>query len=468
MLPDPPVTLIIGYHMLRMSTLAAVLAASVCLPAIAETYANPDDAWWRAFIETLDGAEPDLTAAARQDRRYMDADEFRRDEVLADIVAEMQARRQQIDPATAIVTLPMQARLGDYSSDLGGFPVSLFAPDTYLPIAGGRQLHFRNARELALYPVELEAAKDLRARIGLDDAIAELTLEDIRPSNTRRGAYDAHVARVAYSTREGEPLLTVDATPETARAGADTASAADAIRTAVTEAAGLPPLGVTWAEAQEQFMGNDYYYVVNTAKWYPPMGPQPVYVRRDGAILTLKEPEADKSFRVYLQPVEGDWGQDTGVSFSVTNVLGQGGLDTDGLGTGLNCGTPDVEDRCAVLRFEPAEGGHIMTAAWGVIELPGDVQPEDAIAHFGDPDAFNIATTKLGYEVEDVRIGRKAPRTNGLGVTATMALAGAPLDEASFYDPMSMTTGGTIPRQIQIFAIEGAEGRMPVLYVLSR
>lgn len=454
--------------MLRMSTLAAALAASICLPAGAETFANPDDAWWLSFIETLNGTAPDLTAAARQDRRYLDADEFSRDQVLADIIAEMKAQRQQIDPATAIVILPMQARLGDYISDLGGFPVSLFAPDTYVPIAGGKQLRFRNAREMAFYPVELEAAKDLRARIGLDAVIAEMTLKDIRPSNTRRGAYDAHVAQVAYSTRQGEPLLTVDAAPEAPGAGADTASGANAIRNAITEAAGLPPLGATWAEAQEQFLGNDYYYVVNTAKWYPPMGPQPVYVRRDGAILTLQEPEADKGFRVYLQPVEGDWGQDTGMSFSVTDVLGRGGLDTDGLGAGLNCGTPDVEDRCAVLRFEPAEGGHIMTAAWGIIELPGDVLPDDAIARFGDPAAFDTAITQLGYEVEDVRIGRKAQRTNGLGVTATMALAGGPLDEAPVYDPLSMTTGGTIPREIEIFAIQGAEGRTPVLYVLSR
>nr|WP_172684930.1 hypothetical protein [Paracoccus marcusii] len=380
----------------------------------------------------------------------------------------MQAKRQKIDPATAIVTLPTQARLGDYSSELGGFPVSLFAPDTYLPIAGGRQLHFRNAREMALYPVELEAAKRLRARIGANDVIAELTLEDIRPSNTRSGAYDGHVTRATYFTRQGEPLLTVDAAPESAREGADSASGADAIRTAVTEAAGLPPLGATWAEAQEQFMGDDYYYVVTTAKWYPPSGPEPVYIRRDGAILTLQEPDADQGFRVYLQPVEIDWGQDSGVSVSVTDVLGHGGLDTDGLGAGLNCGTPDVKDRCAVLRFEPAESGHIMTAAWGIIELPGDVLPDDAIARFGDPAALDTAITQLGYEVEDVRIGRKAPRTNGLGVTATMALAGAPLDEAPVYDPLSMTTGETIPREIEIFVIEGAEGRTPVLYNLSR
>lgn len=207
--------------MLRTTTLAALVAASFYLPASAETFAHPDDSWWRAFIEVLDGDALDATAAARRDRRYLEADEFSRDQVLRDIVAEMEAQRQQIDPATAVVTLPMQARLGDYSGDLGGFPVSIFAPETYLPIAGGTQLRFRNAREMAFYPVQLEAAKELRARIGLDDVIAELTLEDIRPSKTRRDAYDAHVARVDYSTRQGEPLMTMDAAPEVARAGAE-------------------------------------------------------------------------------------------------------------------------------------------------------------------------------------------------------------------------------------------------------
>lgn len=206
--------------MLRLSTLAAALVASVCLPAGAETFANPDDAWWQSFIETLNGTAPDLTDTARQDRRYPDADEFSRDQVLADIVAEMQAQRQQIDPETTVITSPMQARFGDYSGDQGGFPAGLFGADTYVPIAGGKHLRFRNAREMAFYPVELEEAKYLRARIGLDDVIAELTLEDIRPSNTRSGAYEAYIAQVAYSTRQGEPLLTIDAAPKAPRTAA--------------------------------------------------------------------------------------------------------------------------------------------------------------------------------------------------------------------------------------------------------
>ena len=203
--------------MLRTLTLAAALAASVCLPATAETYHNPDDTWWRALTDTLDGTAPDPETVARQDPRYQRADEFTRDQVLADIVADLRAQRQGIDPATAVVMLPMQARLGDYSTSAGGFPVSLFAAGTYLPLGGGKQLHFRNASGLAIYPAALEEARALRQRLGLEDVIAELTLTDIRPSVTRAGAYDAHVAQVAYATRGGDPLQTVEADPEILR-----------------------------------------------------------------------------------------------------------------------------------------------------------------------------------------------------------------------------------------------------------
>lgn len=449
----------------------SLLLASTSLPAVAETYANPDNNWWRAFTETLDGKVSDIEAAARRDPRYQATDEFTRDSVLADIVGEMQAQRQEIDPATAVVTLPMRARLGDYDSAAEGFPVSVFAPGTYLPIGGGRQLHFRNGSELAIYPAVLEEAKALRARLGLDEVIAHLTLTDIRASTTRRDAYDAHVTQVAYATRDGATLLTVEAEPEVARSEVDSASGDAAIRDAVVRVAGIPPLGSTWEQAMTQFMGDDYFYVVADAKWYPPSGPAPVYVRRDGAILTLKEPNPENPFRVYLQTIEGDWGKDQGVSLSVAGALGQGGLDTDGLGAGLACGTPDALDRCAVLRFEPADGGHVLTAAWGVIELQESANPEDALARFGGSSAFDIAPTLLAYDTRDIAAGdRTVHRGTSLGVTATLASAGEALAEPPAYDPLEMTSSGrtTIRRAVELYAIQGAEGRTPLLYVLSQ
>lgn len=44
--------------------LGLILAAPLAAPSLAETYTNPDAAWWNAFLETLDGTAPDLAPAA--------------------------------------------------------------------------------------------------------------------------------------------------------------------------------------------------------------------------------------------------------------------------------------------------------------------------------------------------------------------------------------------------------------------
>ncbi|MFJ1292652.1 hypothetical protein ACEPPZ_11270 [Paracoccus yeei] len=457
--------------MIRTLALSAILAASVALPSYAETYDNPDRAWWDAFLVTLNGTAPDLEAEARQDPRYLAADEFTRAEVLATIIAERQAARQEIDPATTVVTLPMRASLGDYDAASNGFPVSTFRSGSYLQVGMGSSLYFANADELRIYPAELEAAKALRTRIGTQDIIARLTLTDIHPSISRRNAYDAHVARVDYETERGEPLLTVEPAAAVARSAEDTAAGAQTAEAGIIAAAGLPPLGSTWTEAMDQFRANDYFFVVNDAQYDVPGGSKPVYVRRDGAILTLQEPRPSRPFTVFLQPVEGDWGIDRGMSFSATGLTGQDGLDTTGLGPGLNCGTPGRADRCAMLRFEPTEGGHVLTAAWGVIEMPGSLTAEDVLDRLGGTDAFDTAETVLAYDTRDVAAGdRTVHRGSSLGVKATLAAAGEALDEPPRYDALKMTSGSrnVIRRAAEVYVIEGAEDRTPVLYTLSR
>ncbi|MCJ8140135.1 hypothetical protein [Falsirhodobacter halotolerans] len=458
--------------MIRTLALSAALAASTSFatPSFAETYDNPDRAWWTRFLETLNGSTPDLEAEARQDPRYLGSDEFTRTEVLAEIIAEMEAARQEIDPATTVVTLPMRASLGDYDATSGGFPVSTFRSGSYLQVGVGSSLYFANADDVRIYPAALDDAKALRARIGTQDIIARLTLIDIRPSTSRRNAYEAHVARVDYETTGGVPLLTVEADPA-ATGGADDAAGAEAVEAGIIAAAGLPPLGSSWEAAMEQFRGSDYFYVVSNAQYDLPGGSAPVYVRKDGAITTLMEPRPTDAFTVYLQPVEGDWGIDRGRSFSVIGLTGQDGLDTTGLGPGLNCGTPGVLDRCAMLRFEPSDTGHVLTSAWGVLEMPGDLTAEGVLSRFGGPSAFDTSDTVLAYDTRDIAAGdRTVHRGSSLGVRATLATAGAARDEPPRYDPLEMTSGARdrIRRAVEVYAVEGAEGRTPVLYTLSR
>ncbi|MFJ1292659.1 hypothetical protein ACEPPZ_11305 [Paracoccus yeei] len=94
-----------------------------------------------------------------------------------------------------------------------------------------------------------------------------------------------------------------------------------------------------------------------------------------------------------------------------------------------------------------------MTAAWGAIEMPGDLTSEDVLARFGDASAFETADTVLAYDTRDIAAGdRTGHRGSSLGVKATLATAGAPLGEAPRYDPLEMTSGSqsAIRRAVEV------------------
>lgn len=451
------------------ATLASALAVPTALPVLAETYVDPDRAWWAAFTDRLDGTIPDPEDLARQDPRYLAADEFSRAAVLAEIAADLTAAREGLDPGSAMVVMSVRAIFGDYDSARGGFPVSTFGPSTYLETGSGG-LHFRNWQAFALFPAELDAARALRARIGTDDIVAEVSVEAIRPSATRRGAYDGYVSGVAYYTRGGDLLGRMEAVPEVVASPDQVADGTAGLRARIEAAAGLPVLGTAWDDAKAQ-LAEGWPLVVSDSWTKTATGRHPAHVRRDGMIETDEAPDPVEGFRVYLQQVEGAWLPQDGVSFGLTDILGQGGLSTTGLGSGLACGTPEVADRCAVLTFAPRAGGHVLTGAHGIIERPGDMTPAEALADLGagpEVAGIEIMDTLLGYDVEDVRLARKAPITGGLGVSAVMAVAGDPAQAALPYDPLDMTLGMKNPgRQVSLFALDGAESRVPVVFVLT-
>ncbi len=137
----------------------------------------------------------------------------------------------------------------------------------------------------------------------------------------------------------------------------------------------------------------------------------------------------------------------------------------------LACYTPEALDHCAVLIFEPKDGTHVLTGAYGVIEQPAATSAEAAVTTFlGDAaGAFEGVTTIADYDREDIRQARKAPITGGRGVPTFAAGAGPALKANPPYDPLQNTTGvETIRREIAIYAVEGAEGRTPVVYVIGQ
>lgn len=400
--------------------------------------------------------------------RYLGAGEFDRAPVLAEIIAEAQAARDAIDPDGTIVVMRVGARLEDYDADREGFPVSAFGPMTSVTVAG-RRLGFRNWQTFQILPAGLDAVRDLRARIGMDSVVAEMTLQAIRPSETRPGTYDAHVSQVVYRSRAGEELARIEAPAERVSSADEIATGAAAIRAALEAAAGLPALGSSW-EVTKADLAEGWRLVVSDAWSYTENGRHLAFVRRDGLVEADTPHDPDKGFRLFLQQVEGSWLPQHGTSFSVTDILGQGGLSTTGLGSGLACGTPEL-DRCAVLTFSPRDGGLILTGIHGVIEMPGTLGLTEALAVFGatsEAAGVTLRETLVAYDREDLRLARKAPVTGGMGVTAMMAMAGDPAAGTLPYDPLARTTGITNPgRQVSLFAVDGAEGRVPVIFVLA-
>lgn len=451
--------------MLRAKLLAAACFVSLALPASAEVYTNPDREWWNSFFDTLQGKTQDFEKQARKDPRYMAADEFTRADVLKEVAAELAARSGSIDTDSAVVKLNIQVQFGDYDAERGGFPISIFAPNIYIPVGLGRQLSFRNAEDLAIYKASIEEGKALRAKMK-GQIIAEVTINKIGVSLANRNAYDGYVESVNYLNRSGELIASVTAEPEVILSESEVGAIGDGVRAAILKEAGLPELGTKWSDAKSLMQGAGYKYVVNTARFFGPKGAEAAYVMVDGQIVSDNEVGAKDSFRVYLQPADGDYAT-VGGGFNTANLMAPQSLDVKGLGHGLNCGTPGVNDKCAVLNFEPGPDGHVLTAAWGVMEFPEGTEPRDLIGGFGNPENFDISETVLGYLKADVQKGDQA-QYNGIGVKATMASAGPVLAKAPVYDPLKLTTGSKVYRQNQLFVVQGADGRSPVVYLVSQ
>lgn len=62
--------------------LALGLGFALSAPVSAETYSNPDNAWWASFLMAVDGVVPDYERLAKADPACLAADEFSRSAVL--------------------------------------------------------------------------------------------------------------------------------------------------------------------------------------------------------------------------------------------------------------------------------------------------------------------------------------------------------------------------------------------------
>lgn len=337
---------------------------------------------------------------------------------------------------------------------------------------GFNQLFFRNWSDFNVFPATIDEGKALRERIGKQALTAEVTITNFQKSTTRPNAYDGFVSRVAYFARDGLPIAEYSETEDAPLADDVQADMVNNARSALLEASGIPALGTPWVEAKEM-LTEAYPYVASDDFAYTDSGKMIAYRYDAGQLVTDEDHIADRPFRVFLQQVDGPWRTTRGFNGSsvMAGMNSAYSVDIKGTGPGLECYTPEINDRCAVLEFSPADGGHVLTRAYGVIEMERlDTSKEaiDTLTGANNAAAFDGFTTKLGYDPEEVKQGVAVQYGGNGGVDAFAAGAGARKDETPFYNPLENTGGmNAINREIAIFAVDGAVTRMPVIFVLQ-
>ncbi|WP_422003138.1 hypothetical protein [Roseovarius mucosus] len=452
-------------------TLALGLGLAFWSPAMAETYLNPDRPWWGTFFQAVDGVTPDYEALARRDPAYLSAGEFDRAAVLQEVIARLQGEQADIDVANAVVTISIRANLGDYSVENSGFPVSIFSQNMHLKY-DFNQLFFRNWSDFNIFPATTEEGRALRERIGQQAVAAEVTMSNFQKSTTRPNAYDGFVTKVAYFAQDGLPLAEFTATEDAPLSDEVAADLVTAARARIVEASGIPALGTSWIEAKD-LLSEAYPYVASDDFAYTSSGKMVAYRYDAGQVVTDEAHIADRPFRVFLQQVDGPWRTTSGFSSDsvMAGMNSAYSVDIKGTGPGLACYTPETHDRCAVLEFSPSDGGHVLTRAYGIIEMERTNSAQAAVEAFIGSDAaeaFDGFSTKLGYDPKEVKQGIAVQFGGDGGVASYAAGAGATKDVTPFYDPLENTRGvNAINREIAIFAVEGAEARMPIIFVLQ-
>lgn len=197
-----------------------------------------------------------------------------------------------------------------------------------------------------------------------------------------------------------------------APATGDAATIVAGILQKITDKAEIPTLGASWQEAKT-IIQTQYPYSASDTFAYTDRGKVIAY-QYDQGITVLDAPhEADRVLRIYLQQTGGGWRTTRGFSL---NMNACDTVSVKETGPGLACYTPEGLDRCAVLEFAPDAVGHVLTRAYGLIELDRTAgSPQETIEAFVSESmcAFDGFGTQVDYDVGSIKQagGAKIHRT---------------------------------------------------------
>ena len=451
-------------HSMRLpSLIIAGMLAFLSLPAQAETIEFPEDDFWRALTQSLAGDGPDFEALAKRTPEYRAADEFARDAVLAEQVARLEARHSRVGPETEVL-IRASVRLGDYDAVRGGFPVSLFAPGTYLRVGGG--LRFSNGSDYAILPATPEEGREIRERersSSLNSAI--LRAGDFRRDPGHANGLLATLYQFDYVDGDGGIIASMAHAPQTPSLDDEAVEAlVQKTQADILAAASLPPIGSDWSSVRHALTAG-YGFAVSDNGAY-----DDGRFRMVGGRIEEEDLDEAAEFRVGFGN-DGDMvaGIFANQDFMARARLPLGEIDTNPTGRGLDCGTPHLADACGVLIFDRIEDVWKLTRAEGVIDLPGADHVAAIEAMLGDNvDAFLRSDVEIAYHPEWLRGDTGGQHfSSGHAVAARYILGEDMGGSPEYIRPTDPWQGGTINHEITLYAVDGAEDRMPLIFTLA-
>jgi len=229
-------------NIVRTTLLNACLV--LASPAVSEQLLVSPDAQLRGMLfDHLNGAVPDFNDIARQSQLVREATEFTRATVVQTEINRLQELWSDLSNVDAL-QFNVTVYFGEYNGSARGFPISLFAPGTY--IQGAVPVTFSNASEMAIYPVSPDRGP---ATLDLLDnsrtAIAKVTLQNLKASPTQSGAIEGQISDVVFANRAGTEIGRYSAVPaDDPNAEGDLAPAK--VGASLANSLGVPPAGTTW------------------------------------------------------------------------------------------------------------------------------------------------------------------------------------------------------------------------------
>lgn len=342
-------------NIVRTTLLNACLV--LASPAVSEQLLVSPDAQLRGMLfDHLNGAVPNFNDIARQSQLVREATEFTRATVLQTEINRLQELWSGLSDVDAL-QFNVTVYFGEYNGSAMGFPISLFAPGTY--IQGAVPVTFSNASEMSIYPVSADQGP---ATLDLLDnsrtAIAKVTLRSLRASPTRSGAIEGQISEVVFANRAGTEIGRYSAAPaDGPDAEGDLAPAAAGI--SLTNSLGVPPAGTSWEDVLP-FLESQGFVSGEGQNFSGQL-----FKIEDGKLSTQKPLER------YDELMLG-FGTTEQTALLARKEVSRMSFGFDApkrpFGT-LNCGTANVSDACGVMKFKRRNGEVILVDMMLLVEL---------------------------------------------------------------------------------------------------